>query len=334
MGLLDETPEPQKKLPETIVQQNWVLWSLGDMPKMRKGIDMGLSLKPNADLLLQDGIWKLRAGQFAAARVSLEKALNINPGDIRAMGALSDSYRAQKQNVTALQKVKEYASKQPKSAAVQAFLGVMLVANGNRQDARVAFTAAKAADPKFVNADLYLAQTDIADGRPNDAEQRLQTLLASDPMNTNAKLWLANLNITKGDLNAALAHLSAVVNAEPNNSQALNNYAYLLTEFKNDPATALAYAQRAKELSPTDGTYGDTLGWILYRKGLYPMAITELERVANNGANPVWKYHLAMAYAKAGNTKRAQEVLQTALKLNPNLPEAKIARELLNPVKQ
>lgn len=333
LALIDETPEPGRKLPQVIVQRNWALWSLGDMAEMRKGIDTGLALGTNADLLLQDGVWKLRAGQFAAARVSLEKALNINPGDIRALGALSESYKAQKQNTIALQKVKEYALRQPHSAAVQEFLGVMLMAEGDRRGARAAFVQAQAVDPKFVAADLSLTQTDIAEGRTNDAERRLNSLLASDPANTTAKLWLANLEISKGNKQDALEHLKSVLNSEPNNVLALNNYAYLLTEFKNDPGSALAFAQRAKELSPGDPAYSDTLGWILYRKGLFSMAVSELEAAAK-GADPVPKYHLAMAYAKVGDVNHGQAMLQDALKLNPNLPEAKMAQEVVGPTKR
>ena len=43
----------------------------------------------------------------------------------------------------------------------------------------------------------------------------------------------------------------------------------------------------------------------------------------------VWKYHLAMAYAKAGNAARGRATLEAALKLNPNVPEAKIAQEIV-----
>jgi len=43
----------------------------------------------------------------------------------------------------------------------------------------------------------------------------------------------------------------------------------------------------------------------------------------------LWKYHLAMAYAKAGNLSRARATLQVALKQNPNLAEAKTAQDVL-----
>ena len=105
---------------------------------------------------------------------------------------------------------------------------------------------------------------------------------------------------------------------------------YLLAEQGSQMDEALKYAQTAVELAPTEADYCDTLGWILYRKGLYTSAITYLERASANSGNVVWKYHLAMAYAKAGDTKRSREAYDEGRKLNPNLPEAKTAGELLS----
>jgi tetratricopeptide (TPR) repeat protein len=258
----------------------------------------------------------------------------MNPGDIRALVALNQSYVAQKQGDLALQKVKEYAARQPKAAAVQEFLGLLLLAKGQRQEARQAFEAAKAADSKFVLADLDLVQTNILDGHLDEAQRRLDGVLAADPSNQTARLWLGNLEISRGNHKAALGHFRKVVDADPNNAQALNNYAYALSEFGNEPMEALKYAQKAKELSPGDRAYGDTLGWILYRKGLYPSAVSELERATAKGGDPVWTYHLAMAYAKAGDANRGRATLERALKLNPNLPEAKMAQEVVEAAKR
>jgi tetratricopeptide (TPR) repeat protein len=330
IALLDEAPEFQRNLPQTIVQRNWGHWALGDLTQMRKGIDAGLSAGPGADLLLQDGLWNLRNGKVAEARRSLEKALNINPQDIRALGALKQAYQQQKQNSAGVQKVRDYALQQPQSAPVQEFFGVLLMAEGDSKQARAAFVQAKRADPTFVKADLRLVQMDMLEGRVDDAKRRLEELLAGGQEKTTARLWLGNLETTRGNHKVALERFREVLTAEPNNPQALNNYAYLLAESANNPAEALKYAQRAKELAPNDLEYWDTLGWILYRKGLYQNAVSELERVtAAKAGNPVWMYHLAMAYVKAGDVKRGRATLNHALKLNPNLPEAKMAQEVI-----
>lgn len=328
--LLDAAPQSQRTTTGLIVQRNWTLWTAGDLAEMRKGVDAGLARERSADLLIQDGLLKIRAGNHAAARTVLEEALKLNGADVRALAALSQSYAAQKQTAIALEKVKEYAKRQPKSAAVQDFLGTLLAANGNRQQAREAFQAAKAADPHFSRADVSLAELDMLEGKVEDAYRTLQKIVAADGSNTTMRLWLANVMALKGDNKAALDQFRQVVASDPNNPQALNNYAYLLAEYGN-PTEALKYAQKAQELAPDSGEYRDTLGWILYRQGLYPLAVAELERaVSKKSPQPVWRYHLAMAYGKAGNMTRGRVTLEAALKANPNLPEAKQAESILN----
>lgn len=73
----------------------------------------------------------------------------------------------------------------------------------------------------------------------------------------------------------------------------------------------------------------DTLGWILYRKGLYSLAVVHLEKAVNREPTPRHRFHLGLAYYKAGNQARGQEVLQAALKADSTAPEAALAREVL-----
>jgi tetratricopeptide (TPR) repeat protein len=329
MQVLDQTPEFQKKSTAYFVHRNWTLWALQDMAGMRKGIDAGLAKDRSPELLVQDGLWKLRSGNPAGARSSLEQVLKLRPSDLRALNWVKQSYVAQNQPALAVQKVKEYASREPKSALVQEFLGQVLMANGDRAGARAAFTTAKTADPQLAAADLFLTQLDVADGKLDLAEERLKSLIAANGNNAIAHLWLGNVEEKKGNHTAALEQYRKAVEVDPTDAQALNNLAYALAEYANAPDRALGYATKAKELAPDNPQYADTLGWIYYRKGLYPVALTQLERAAANDGNVVWKYHLAMAYAKAGDVRKGRAVLDAALKRNPSVPEAKVAKEML-----
>jgi len=325
--VLNAAPDAQKQTVSFIVERNWVSWALGDMAEMRKGIDQGLAQQKTPDLLIQEGLWKLRSKNSAGARTSLEQALNINPSDLLALEALSQSYP--ENAPLALQTVKEYAAKQPKSAPLQEFLGVLLARNGDAQGARSAFLAAKASDPRFTGADLSLVQLDVAASHLDDAVGRLQSVLSREPNNVTAELWLGNLDVMKGSKAAAVQQFQKVVQAQPNNAQALNNLGYLLAESGNQTDTALKYAQEAVELAPEHPAYYDTLGWILYQKGVYDGAVKYLEKATAQNTRAVWKYHLAMAYTKAGDRARGQSTLTAALKLNPALPEAKLAERVI-----
>jgi len=330
LDLLDRAPESQRARIPVVVQRNWALWAMGDMAQMRKGIDAGLAQERATDLLLQDGMWKLRSGNASGARASLEEALKVNPRDVRALSALHESYEAQKQVVLAVEKIKEYADREPRSAPVQNFLGAVLLARGDRAGARTAFEAAKAADPHLVEADFSLIEVDLVEGKFDVAQGRLQTILSADPSNTTAHMWLGNLESMRGNYKTALEQFRVVIAAQPDNPQALNNLAYVLAEYADRPVEALKYAQKAKELAPDSAEYSDTLGWVLYHQGLYPLAVRELERATAKQSNVTWEYHLAMAYAKAGDWNRGRAVLKTALAQNPKLPEAKLAQQILD----
>ena len=329
---LDQAPQFQRQSVPFLVRRNWVLWSLGDLAEMRKGIDQGLKRERSSDLLIQDGLWKLRSGDPAAARKAIEESLKIDPSDLRALQALSQTYVAQKNAGMALQKVKEYAKGQPKSAPVQDYLGLMLLSEGSRTEARNAFAAALAADPKYVAAGLALTQLDVAQGDITGAKKRLEAILSIDAGNPTAQLWLGIVQQKLGDRSGAIELYRKAAQANPESAQALNNLAYLLSEVANKPDEALKYAEKAVQLAPAQPAYCDTLGWILYRKGVYNAALPYLERASADNSdrdNVVWKYHLAMAFSKAGETARGRATLDAALKLNPNLPEAKMAQQMI-----
>src|SRR5207253_7389306 len=113
---------------------------------------------------------------YSGARTSFEQVLKENPEDIRALGFLASSYTEQNQGDKALKKLREHASRWPKSGRVQAFVGEWLLARGERAEARSAFVAAKAAVPNSAKADLAQAQLDLLDGNLDSAQKTLSAL--------------------------------------------------------------------------------------------------------------------------------------------------------------
>jgi Tfp pilus assembly protein PilF len=90
----------------------------------------------------------------------------------------------------------------------------------------------------------------------------------------------------------------------------------------------MKFAQKAWGLAPDNPAVEDTLGWIYYEQGLYPLAVVQLEAATAKDGTAVREYHLAMAYLKAGRTERARQTLYAAIKLDPKLPEAQAARQV------
>ena len=327
LKLLDETPQEQKAAIPVILQRNWALLALGQIAEARKGIDQVLGAGKIPEALLQDAALKLAQKDHAGARTAAEEALSKDPEDSRALALLVQTYSAQNQPTIGLQKAREYAQQRPQSAALQLYLGQLLSASGDRAGARKAFQAAAADQPGLASAELALAEMDTVDGKRGDARSRLSSVISSNPGNIQGHILFAQLEIADGKTASAIEQYRKTLALDERNIYALNGLAYLLAESKQ-PDEALKYAQKAKELAPDNAAVDDTLGWTYFQKGLYSMAVTQLESANARDGAALRKYHLAMAYLRSGDPKRGRQTLDAALKINPNLREAQTARQL------
>ena len=329
LEIIDETPAEQKNTLPVIMQRNWVLLALGNWPELRKGIAQGLTLQRVPELVLQQGLLSFKDQNYQAAQMAFEEVLKASPADVRALQALAESYRVRKETALAIQKVRQYAAAQPGSAPMQQLLGSFLLNSGDRVAARTAFQTARNADPNFLPATLALVQMDMSESQWSDARRLLEGAYARDRNNPSIQMWLASLEEKTGNYAAAVDYYRKVLGTDSDNPGILNNLAYLLADQLHQPDEALKYAQRAQELVPENASIENTLGWVLYQKGLYSAAVPHLERAVAKEDTARRRYHLAMAYLKLGQERRGREILQAAFKMDPSLPEAKTAEELL-----
>jgi tetratricopeptide (TPR) repeat protein len=327
LDILDAAPDTQKNLLPTIEQRNWAYLGIGDIARARQGVDQGLAVSRTADLLLQDAMLKMNSQRYADARLTVKEALLKAPEDTRGLRVLVGTYAAQQQVGTAVAEVQAHAALYPRSSEVQFFLGNLLLEAGNKNGAQQAFSQAVSLNPKYKPAELALARISLTQAKWTDAKQQLSAILAADE-NPQARLWLGMLEESVGNHGAALAEFRKAVDNQPDSPIALNNLAYVLAEHAGKPDEALKLAEKAVSLAPDNPDVQDTLGWVLYRKGLYANAVTQLQAAATKGGTALQQYHLAMACLKAGQEKRGQTVLEAALKKDPNLPEAKIAKAM------
>lgn len=331
LDLLDQAPAFQKNDIHLLVTRNSALMALGDYAKAREGVKQALAIARTSELLTQDGNLRLLAKDFAGARKSLEEALERNPENVAALNLLASSFVLEKQPEAAAARVRKHAQAHPKSAAVQTFAGEWLWKSGRAAEARAAFAAARAADPKAVQPALRLAQVDAAEGKLDSARGILNELLKTEPRHADALALLASLEHQAGNYQAAAEAYRKALDIQPRNVLALNNLAFLLVENLGRPDEGLQLAQKAKELAPDSAAVDDTLGWAYYHKGLYGSAVQHLERAASGpNATALRKFHLAMAYWKAGEPAKARLALAEARRLDPRLPQLSAAAELMS----
>ena len=112
-----------------------------------------------------------------------------------------------------------------------------------------------------------------------------------------------------------------LLSIDPNFVVALNNLAYLYTEQLNDLDKAYELARKARDLKGEDAAIGDTLGWVLYKRGEYQQALTILQESAEKAAdNPEIQFHLGMTAYMMGQTDMAKAALRKAAAAAKDFP--------------
>jgi tetratricopeptide (TPR) repeat protein len=107
---------------------------------------------------------------------------------------------------------------------------------------------------------------------------------------------------------------------------ASNNLAYLMVENGENVDVALTMAQTARRSMPNSPQTADTLAWIYYYKGNYDAARDLLESaLKTNPENASMQLHLGMTYSKLNDKQAALLHLKKAAALDPNSKAGKNA---------
>jgi Flp pilus assembly protein TadD len=118
----------------------------------------------------------------------------------------------------------------------------------------------------------------------------------------------------RGDIPKARAAYEKALSLNPRFVPAANNLAWLYAEHGGDQDRALSLAEMAKSAAPDDPRISDTLGWILYRRGVHQRALNLLKESASKlPDNPQVQYHLGMVYAQLGEKENARHALVFAV---------------------
>ena len=330
--VLNNAPDEQKRTALWHEGMNWALLSKGDLAAAGRSIDRLLSEAPTEDAPLQKAFLQMAKKEFDAARVSLRNILAAKPAAVLAFDSLGNSYAYQRKLKEGLIELKKHSESHPKLTAIQFAYSIWLSRAGQLGEAEAVLLAAKSHAPNALSIDVRLGELAFAGKRFSDARKHLARALSQNPGVPRGQLLLAHVENISGNRELAMAGYRFVLELDSENAEAMNNLASLLSQDKAALNEALQFAQRAKELSPNDPNYSDTLGWILYQKGLVREAIPVLE-AGEKSSNPVNGFHLAMAYAQSGDDLRARSTYNRAYRNRPDLPEAKQALDLISNLK-
>jgi len=139
---------------------------------------------------------------------------------------------------------------------------------------------------------------------------------------------------SKQDWEHAKQQYQKALTVQRDNPLASNNLAYVMLQQGGNVDVAFQMAQTARQKLPDNPNTADTLGWAFYHKKVYGSAITLFkEALKQQPDNPLFNFHLGLAYAKSNQGAQARQQLDRVMKLKPNFPDVDQLRQALAQVK-
>jgi len=260
------------------------------------------------------GVALLAQGRRADAKKRFEEALVLAPAYIEPLAQLADLAIAERQPDAALDRVQRQMARAPKSGALPYLLGRIHERRGETQRAENAYLKALEIEPTMVAPYVALGGLYANSAKYDQALQNIAEALKRRPKDLAAQMLQGVAYERKGDVGNAIKAYEKALALNPRFAAAANNLAYLYSDSGGDKNRALALAELAKETAPEDPHISDTLGWILYKRGVYQRALALLKESASKLPNNMEvQYHLGMTYAKLGDKAGARQALGRAV---------------------
>ncbi len=253
------------------------------------------------------------------ARAAFEESLRLAPGLLPALTQLVELDLLATNYTAPLQRVQAEIATYPKSPYLKILEARIFVAQQLWDPAETALLKAIELNPNLVPPYFQLAQVYVASKKLPQAVEKLQTVLTKSPTNQQSLMLMGMIQSELGDYPKSRQAYEDLLKVKPGFSPALNNLAYLYAERLGQLDKAHELARRAYDLQPDDPSVADTLGWIVYRKGDYPSALTLLRQsAAKLPTEPEVQFHLGMTCYMLGQAEAAKGALQLALAAGRN----------------
>jgi tetratricopeptide (TPR) repeat protein len=324
VGLARESVQNSPRSPEARIVLARALIAQRDLPAAEAEVGRVLALYPKSSAAnaLKGTIAMLRGNQ-AVARAAFQLAFDADPRSIAALSGLTILDVQGKRIDEARARVDKRLAAEPDRADVLVVAAKVYIAAGNLAKAETLLRHVLDVTPTMADPYLLLTELYRSQHRVESAQAEFDAIVQRDGTNVGARAMAAILTHVQGHLDDATRRYTQTLDVAPRVAVVANNLAWIYAEEKQNLDVALDLAQRVTEELPDYAEGWDTLGWVYQRKQLPLLAVAPFEKaVARDPSNATFHYHLGVALAGAGDTDRSRESLQTALKLQPNFPDA------------
>lgn len=288
----------------------------------------------------------IKAGKPEDAIQLYEHALAIDSVNYDALNGLVNIYVRQNSADQAHARINQALGSQPGNADALATLHYLkaqvYVFEKNTASAETELRNALSKNPDYLAAYFALGALFANTSQQERAIAEYRRVIERKPDDVTAYTLIGMIEDARRNYDAAAESYRKALELDQTSAIAANNLAWIYAVYgKGNLDEAQRLAQGVVQKYPDEPGFVDTLGWVFFKKGLYPVAVEQLQKaVARDeaGANrsgsqpsPVYRFHLGMALAAKGDKAGAKRELSEALALARSAPfaEAEEARKTL-----
>jgi tetratricopeptide (TPR) repeat protein len=308
------------------------LLARGDVARAERETESLLKGFQNSALVQsQMGTVQLVKKDMTSARRYFDRALQIDPNLLQALGGLTSLDLAARRFDAAKARVDAKLAEHPSSPdfielAARTAMSSNDAATAERHLQRLIQVA-----PDRLSGYGLLVQVYLRQRRLNEARAELERLASKQDTPVGPHTLIGMLYEQEGRADEARKMYEQVLRYDSRAAVAANNLAWMMAERNENLDLALKYAQTAKAVSPDVPEISDTLAWVYYKKDLAPLAVEPLQHaVSRDPKNANYHYRLGLVYLKTGDVAKAKRSLEQALSIDPAFPGAADARAKLS----
>ena len=305
--------------PDNVEGRLLVAQSLAKLGRTHEALSEIPEGEDSAEMSFAKGRLLFAEGEFDEAHAALLRANEQSPRHPEILRLLLNVEARLGRLDDAGARLDAAAAADPENAEFAQLRGSYALRKGDNKTAEQMFERAIALDPKNLTAYEQLARLYQDAGRLQETMATYETAIAKRPDSARFHHFLAALYEADGRKSEAMAGYEKAIELDDNMAQSKNNLAYLLAESDGgDLDRALDLAQEAKAMLPDSPNTADTLGWVLYRRGIPSAAVGYLREAiagmeAGSSEIAMVRHHLALAYEANNQKDMAIEALELSL---------------------
>ncbi len=331
LDMAHNAPENQAGAPEIVIFRALADANVSFSVAEQTALHRALLARPDFIPAYENyGMTTLLRKYGAPLRDDLEKLVKKSPEYQPARALLMAVLEAQGQTDRAIVHAALATAAHPERPSDWLTLARLQMDHGRLDAARTSLEKAAAAQPESLAVGLRRAQVEFESGHFDEASRLLAEVTQRDPRSCLAWTFQGILFEQHGDLEKARGLYETALKCDSRDPVAANNFALLLATSFHDLPRALDLAKRAHQIDPTKPEFADTFGWITHLSGDSYAALDSLSEAVRMMPNvAAFRYHLGVAQSRVDRIKEAVLNLETALRLDPQMPEAGEAKTVL-----